>query len=62
MGLDVMYLRLRSATTSTGTLVNGGVGGGLIPTSIAGSAGNTMTISDQGNWTVRVRAHKDFYP
>ncbi len=64
LGLDVMYLRLRSAQTSTGSAVATGgaapgVGGSLIPTSLPTG---TYSISDQGNWTVRIRAHKDFYP
>jgi hypothetical protein len=63
LGLDVMYLRLHSGTTSTGTLNSVGVGAGLLSTAVSGALNTAnATISDQGNWTVRFRAHKDFYP
>ena len=49
MGVDVMYAKLRSATTNNG-LVQGF------------AIGSATTVSDVDNWQFRFRVHRDFYP
>jgi hypothetical protein len=53
LGLEVLYARLDSAETPTGTAVF--APGGTKPT-------QTYSIGDIDTWAVRFRAHKDFYP
>lgn len=53
LGLEVLYANLNSISTGSGTIALGGNG-----TKPAG----TYSLSDQDNWAVRFRAHKDFYP
>jgi hypothetical protein len=49
MGLDVLYQKLNSATSSSGVLT---------PVSINGP----FYVDDQNNWQFRFRVHRDFYP
>jgi hypothetical protein len=53
MGLDVLYSKLNSASSSDGfanlTVANSACGAGC-------------TIDDRDNWQIRFRVHKDFYP
>jgi hypothetical protein len=49
MGLDVMYAKLKSGTTSDGLLHGYALGG-------------ATNVADQDNWQFRFRVHKDFYP
>src|SRR5262249_40410919 len=53
LGVDVLYMDLLTANAGTGTL--GTNGGQSLP-------GGTYTISNQAEWSVRFRAHRDFNP
>jgi hypothetical protein len=53
MGLDVLYQKLGSASSSTGFFTGG----------VAGIQGpGVLRIDDQDNWQFRFRVHRDFYP
>jgi hypothetical protein len=55
MGLDVAYLKMQSMSTSDGLIA----GSAINP---ATTVNNVKTLSDQDNWMVRFRVHRDFYP
>jgi len=57
MGLDVLYQKMQTATTSTGFLATGG---GLGP--FGSGAVGPFRLDDQDNWQFRFRVHRDFYP
>jgi hypothetical protein len=54
LGVDVLYQDLQSAKSFNG-LVPGG-------NAFAGAAAASTRISNQSNWMVSVRAHRDFLP
>jgi hypothetical protein len=54
MGLDVVYIKLRGASSA-----NGLVPGSVIPSTTATTA---IANTERDNWTFRYRIHKDFYP
>jgi hypothetical protein len=68
IGLDVMYQKLSSMTTPGGLLPAGGQNAlGVAPTTTVCNILNTVangrcTISDEDNWSIRFRVHRDFYP
>jgi hypothetical protein len=49
LGVDLMYAKLHSATTATGSP------GGFVSDS-------ATTVGDVDNWQFRFRVHRDFYP
>jgi hypothetical protein len=49
MGLDVLYQKLNSATSSSGVIT---------PVNVNGP----FRVDDQDNWQFRFRVHRDFYP
>jgi hypothetical protein len=53
MGLDVMYSKLNSATSSVSTTLG--------PLAIATNLGQVPSV-DPDNWSFRFRVHRDFYP
>jgi len=55
MGLDVIYMKLKSMTTNTGTATLAAIGGSGIPAA-------TYTVKDQDHWLFRFRVHRDFVP
>jgi hypothetical protein len=58
MGLDVMYSKLSSATSS----VSPTLGALALSPNIGPAPPNTMQQTDPDNWSVRFRVHRDFYP
>ena len=56
MGLDVMYSRLEGAS-----LVNGVATSAVTPSGL-GVSTPTLIDSNQDNFSVRFRVHRDFYP
>jgi hypothetical protein len=66
MGLDVAYLKVDGASTTTGLVL----GPAVVPQSFNGTAAtptNNATIGlkslgDEGIWMARFRVHRDFYP
>ena len=54
LGLEVLYTNLQTGTTGGTNTIHLAANG----TKPAG----TYTLKDQDNWSVRFRAHKDFYP
>jgi hypothetical protein len=56
LGLDVAYQKLNGMNTPTGVIP-----AAAIPTSTIATAGTKVT-SDEDNWMVRFRVHRDFYP
>ena len=56
LGVEALYDQLESATPT------GGNGGLLLANTILSSSGATHQESQQGNWAVTFRAHKDFLP
>ena len=66
MGLDVAYLKVDGASTSSGQVVGGAVvPGQFAQTGIAGANNATVglkALSDEGIWMARFRVHRDFYP
>jgi hypothetical protein len=66
MGLDVAYLKVDGASTTTGTVI----GGAVVPQAFSGVAAtpannNTVgfkSVGDEGIWMARFRVHRDFYP
>jgi hypothetical protein len=61
MGVEVLYQKLRTATTSTGTVSTtaGAIGQ---PITTGGTALGVYNVSDQDNVSVRFRVHRDFLP
>jgi len=60
MGLDVLYQKMQTATTSSGFLTNSA---GVIGTGPFGSGTvGPIRVDDQDNWQFRFRVHRDFYP
>ena len=57
MGLDVLYQKMQTATSTTGFLTGAG---GLGP--FGGGAVGPLRLDDQDNWQFRFRVHRDFYP
>ena len=55
MGLDVLYQKMQTASTSTGFLTPATQPFG------AGAVG-PLRVDDQDNWQFRFRVHRDFYP
>jgi hypothetical protein len=55
MGLDVLYQKMQTATSSTGFFTNatGPFGAGTV---------GPIRLDDQDNWQFRFRVHRDFYP
>jgi len=55
MGLDVLYQKMQTATSTTGffTTATGPFGGGAV---------GPIRLDDQDNWQFRFRVHRDFYP
>ena len=55
MGLDVLYQKMRTASTSTGS---------LRPATqpVRGGGRGPFRVDDQDNWQFRFRVHRDFYP
>ena len=58
LGLDVMYSKLSSATSS----VSPTLGALALSPNIGPAPPNTMQQTDPDNWSVRFRVHRDFYP
>jgi hypothetical protein len=59
MGLDVAYLNVNSATTTSGFVFPNAAGAAVITP----PATNTVKgIDDQNIWMARFRVHRDFYP
>ena len=54
IGLDVLYSKLMSASTSDGFVHGYGFGGA--------TTAQNGTVGDIDNWAFRFRAHRDFYP
>ena len=56
LGLEVLYSGMKSATTGTGGVIS--------PAGFSSVAfgGATVNESSASNWTVTVRAHRDFLP
>ena len=54
MGLDVMYSKLESATSSVSPTL------GALPCRRISTT--PMFKTDPDNWSVRFRVHRDFYP
>ena len=54
MGLDVMYSKLESATSSVSPTL-----GAL---ALSPNISTSMFKTDPDNWSVRFRVHRDFYP
>lgn len=52
MGVDVMYLSLKTATTGSGT----------VPGIVSGAKTGTYTVSDQSAWEFAFRTQRDFHP
>jgi hypothetical protein len=53
LGVEVLYSEMKSATTPTGFV--------SAPNLISGPVG-PVTVANQSNWMVSVRAHRDFLP
>ena len=62
MGLDVAYVKFESASFPGG--LTGGTGGVNTNTNIFPAGTNTFPrwVSNEDNWQVRFRVHRDFYP
>ena len=62
MGLDVAYTKFESASLAGG--ISGGTGGTNPNTLLFPAGTNTLPrfISNEDNWQVRFRVHRDFYP
>ncbi len=61
MGVDVLYSKLMSASSSDGTII----GSGLLTAAQGGPGcepGAPCLVKDVDNFAVRFRVHKDFYP
>ena len=66
MGLDVAYLKVDGASTTSGQVL----GPAVVPQAFSATAAagpNNATIgfknlSDEGIWMARFRVHRDFYP
>lgn len=56
LGVEALYDQLESATPT------GGSGGALLTNNIISSSGAHFQESQQGNWAITFRAHKDFLP
>jgi hypothetical protein len=55
MGVDVLYQKLQSGTTSTGLIG--------VPLALAGPVPTgAVPVADPDNWSFRFRVHRDFYP
>ena len=55
MGVDVLYQKLQSGTTSTGLIG--------VPLALAGPVPRAaVRVDDPDNWSFRFRVHRDFYP
>jgi hypothetical protein len=57
VGLDVIYLKLNSASSSTGTIATAASGG-----KPASAAAGLYTVSDQDTWAATWRIHRDIVP
>ena len=55
MGLDVLYQKMDSASSSSGFITPGTMPFGC------GAVG-PLRVDDQDNWQFRFRVHRDFYP
>jgi hypothetical protein len=58
MGLDVLYQKLGSASTTNGFL--NPLPPGNAP--FGAVVGGPLRVDDQDNWQFRFRVHRDFYP
>ncbi len=58
MGLDVLYNKLSSASTSNGFLNPGSAS----TSPFGGGAVGPLRVDDQDNFQFRFRVHRDFYP
>jgi hypothetical protein len=56
LGVDVAYLKLNGLDAPGGVVP---VASAIFP---AGTNANPRPVDDQGNWQVRFRVHRDFYP
>jgi hypothetical protein len=54
LGVEVLYQQLQSAQTFNGLIAGG--------TAFGGAAAATTRVSNETNWMVSVRAHRDFLP
>ena len=55
MGVDVLYSKLQSGSTSTGLIG--------VPLALAGPVPTgAVPVTDPDNWSFRFRVHRDFYP
>jgi len=62
MGVDVLYQKLQSASTTNG-LINAGTLGLPNSATVALQPGsNLYSVGDVDNWSFRFRVHRDFYP
>src|SRR5262245_26734886 len=66
IGVDVMYQKLDGMSTANGLLP---VGVAPVQTAcntagtlVAGVSNGRCAVSDEDNWSVRFRVHRDFYP
>ena len=64
--LEAFYENMTSATTVNGIVPTGGATvNGIAPTGVIPATtqtNNLVSIGNQGNWMLRFRVHKDFYP
>jgi hypothetical protein len=58
MGLDVAYLKVDGASTTSGQVL----GGAVVPNGAINSTVGFKNLSDEGIWMARFRVHRDFYP
>jgi hypothetical protein len=54
IGMEVLYSQLQSAQTFNGLIAGGAA--------FAGAAAATTRVGNESNWTVTLRAHRDFLP
>lgn len=63
MGLDVLYQKMQTATSSTGFITAAtGTVSPTFTTPFAGGANGPLRVDNQDNWQFRFRVHRDFYP
>jgi hypothetical protein len=58
MGLDVAYLKVDGASTTSGQVL----GGAVVPNGPINNTVGFKTLGDEGIWMARFRVHRDFYP
>jgi hypothetical protein len=60
LGVEVLYSQLNSASiNSTGTIPTGT---GLFSSAVGAAPGGITNVSNESNWMISVRAHRDFLP